>query len=225
MGSKGTVYVVDDEAPLRRMIVQSLREAGFDPRPFVSGVDFLDALHDLAPGCVLLDVHMPIIDGLTVQEDLNKRRPELPVLFMSGAGTIPMAVRAIKMGAFDFLEKPFTLRKLIEQLDRAFLHLEQQMLFIRRHREAVTSIGRLTGRELDVIHGLLDGLPNKLVAQRLGLSPRTVEMHRANIFKKLGVHSLPEVAQISLEAGLKPGDMGQDMDREVRGRMPDLPPD
>lgn len=200
------VYVVDDESEVRRSLGFFLKAADFMPRPFLSGADFLADAADLAPGCVLLDLRMPELDGLTVIERLGTRARRLPVILMTGHGDIGTAVRAMKMGAVDFLEKPFEEPVLVEALERAFAALERDAALDRDRREAERLIEALTPRERDVLLHLSEGKSNKEVAIALDLSVRTVEMHRAAMFDRLGVRTLPEALRLAFRAGV---DLGQ----------------
>jgi two-component system response regulator FixJ len=202
MKKKGTVYIIDDDAIIRRSIGLTLKSAGFVPYPFVGGTDFIEALGYLDDGCILLDIHMPGTSGLDVQEQLIARNSSMPLLIMTGAGSIPMAVQTIKRGAFDFIEKPFTDDLLIEMLDDAFGQLEATVSQRNRRRGAVDRISLLTARELDILAELAGGRPNKQIAFDLGLSVRTIEMHRGHIMHKLGIHSTAEALQLALDAGL-----------------------
>jgi two-component system response regulator FixJ len=198
-----TVYIIDDDVIIRRSLGIMLRELGYSARPFASGDDFIEALSYLTPGCVLLDVHMPGMSGMEVQEHLGDQ-PSFPLLMMTAAGDIPMAVRAIKGGAVDFIEKPFADRLLLSMLDRIFVGLEHYMEQNEQHEDALARIDTLSTREREVAAGLMAGLPNKLIAFELGLGIRTIESHRANMMRKLRVRSVGEVVKIGIEARLEP---------------------
>lgn len=202
-GRKGVVYVVDDDRDVRSSISFMLGTAGMQSRPFASGADFLESLNHLEPGCVLLDVRMPEVGGVDVLKELARRDIEWPVIIMTGHGEVSLAVQTMKLGAFDFIEKPFEEDTLQECLGRAAAMLEQQGGDAERRREAKASVERLTDRERDVLQGLVGGLPNKLIAHRLGISLRTAEMHRANMMQRLNVKSLAEALQIATDAGVE----------------------
>ena len=172
--------------------------------PFASGEDFLEALADLAPGCILLDLRMPQIDGFQVMDELAKREVDWPVIVMTGHGEIPVAVRAMKLGAIDFIEKPFSEEALLACFGNAFSLLDERESTGKRRREARDRVALLTARESDVLRGLLAGESNKQLATRLGISLRTVEMHRGNMMERLGVTSLAQALTLALEAGLEP---------------------
>lgn len=201
---KRTVYIVDDDAIIRRSCATIIRDAGHTPYPFASGEDFVAALDYLEDGCVLLDVQMPGLSGLDVQDRLAEHGSEMPVIIMTGAGDIPTAVRAIKRGAIHFIEKPFAETYLIETIDTAFERLDQLRVRGMRRREAAGKISALTPREQEVMNGLASGRANKAIAFQIGISVRTVEMHRGNIMRKLGIHSTAEALQIILDAGVDP---------------------
>lgn len=194
------VYVVDDESEVRRSLGFFLKTAGFVPRPFLSGKDFAAEAFDLPPGCALIDVRMPDMDGLEVIEELARRRFRLPMIVMTGHGDIATAVRAMKLGAIDFLEKPFEDGVLVEALDRGFDMLNRNVEAERERRDAERRIEALTPRELDVLTLLADGKSNKEVAIALDLSVRTVEMHRATMFDRLEVRTLPEALKLAFRA-------------------------
>jgi len=202
MAERGNVYIVDDETIIRRSLVLLLGEAGYECRPFASGSDFVEALDYIAPGCVLLDIHMPSLDGFSVQDALLRLRPEMPVIFMTAAGSISAAVRVIKKGAVDYLEKPFSDEHLLELVENAQLQLADMVQAAGRNSDAKRRIGRLTPRETEVLRTLLVGGDNKSVARTLDLSARTVEMHRANIMRKMEVRNFATAVQIAVEAGL-----------------------
>ncbi|HEV2568806.1 response regulator transcription factor [Sphingomonas sp.] len=194
------VYVVDDESDVRRSLGFFLKTAGFLPRPFLNGRDFLAESDNLAPGCALIDVRMPDVDGLEVIGELARRRFRLPIIVMTGHGDIATAVRAMKLGAVDFLEKPFEDGVLIEALNRGFEALGKDVHFERERSEAERRLSALTPRERDVLGLLADGKSNKEVAIALDLSVRTVEMHRATMFDRLGVRTLPEALKMAFRA-------------------------
>jgi len=173
-------------------------------RPFGSGVDFLDALSDLKPGCILLDIRMPEFDGFYVMAELGKRAIEWPVIVMTGHGEVSVAVRAMKLGAVDFLEKPFDEEILLNSLERAFGLLRDRGEAAERKQRAQDRVNALTAREKEVLRGLMAGMANKLLARRLDISLRTVEMHRANMMDRLGVRSLAEALTLAVQAGVEP---------------------
>jgi two-component system response regulator FixJ len=199
-----SVYIVDDDEAVCDSLQVLLDAVGYETETFSCGPDFLDACDAGFKGCVLLDVRMPKMSGLEVQERLQAIRPDLPVIIITGHGDIAMAVGAMKAGALDFVEKPFHEETLLESIDAA---LKQAAQSDRQHAmsaDAQRSVERLTPRERDVLEQLVIGRPNKLIAFELGCSPRTVEIHRARIMEKTGARSLSHLVRLSLAAGIDP---------------------
>jgi two-component system response regulator FixJ len=195
------VHLVDDEDAVRRSASFLLRTSGFDVRTYESGVVFLKELKNVEAGCVLLDVRMPEMDGLVVQQQLAERGVGWPVIILTGHGDVPIAVRAMKAGAVDFLEKPFDKATLLRALDTGFALLDRHDAAAASAHEATVRIAALTQREQDVLRGLARGSPNKTIAYDLGISPRTVEVHRASLMTKLDVRSLSEALRLAFAAG------------------------
>lgn len=198
------VYVVDDDRDVRRSLSYMLAASDTRSHPFGSGADFLDAVPDLAPGCILLDLRMPTMDGFQVMAELARHGIDWPIIVMTGHGEVPVAVRAMKQGAVDFIEKPFSEEALLGCLATAFKLLNEREAAGRRKRAARERVDQLTTRETEVLEGLLAGESNKQLAQRLGISLRTVEMHRGNMMDRLEVANLAEALTLALEAGLTP---------------------
>lgn len=194
------VYLVDDEASVRRSVGFMLKTSGFDVETFECGEEFLKVAHHLAPGCVLLDVRLSGLDGLAVQQALKDKGVVLPVIIITGHGDVGLAVRAMKAGAVDFLEKPFEKSTMIAALDQAMLRNEGRTELVRLADQARAQLNGLTPRERDVLGGLVEGHSNKVIAYDLGISPRTVEIHRANLMSKLGVGSLSDALKIAFTA-------------------------
>jgi FixJ family two-component response regulator len=176
-----TVFVVDDDDALRDSVCVLLRSTGLESAGFASARQFLDAYRD-EPGCLLLDVRMPDMSGLTLQEELAERRSRAPIVFMTGHGDVPMAVQAMKKGALDFIEKPYSDEDLLERIRRA-------LAVDAARRQADAIVQGLTPREREVLEHLLAGRTGRAVAETLGVSPKTVEFHRARIMQKLGVRT------------------------------------
>ncbi len=202
--SDNFVYIVDDDSKVRQALYFVLESAGFAPRSFRSGQDFLDSLDGLAPGCVLLDLRMPDLDGLEVIQSMGERVRKFPVVVITGHGEVPDAVTAMKRGASDFLEKPFAESDLIPVIEQVFRNLPQVAREEVLRAEAIARLARLTPREQEVVQGMVDGLSNKEIARRLGISPRTVEVHRSNLMDRVEFTSFAEVVRMALIAGLKP---------------------
>jgi two-component system response regulator FixJ len=196
------VYLVDDDDGVRRSVGFMLKTSGYQVQPFVSGVEFLSRVRHLDPGSILLDIRMPEMDGLQVQSELNQRGVTFPVIIMTGHGDIDMAVKAMKAGAADFIEKPFEKLSMITALQQASHRLADDGRQLASQQEAQRLLNALTPRERDVLDGLVKGHPNKTIGFDLGISPRTVEIHRANLMQKVGVHSLSDLLRIAFAAGL-----------------------
>jgi two-component system response regulator FixJ len=202
MSDRRTVHIVDDEDAIRRSAGFMLKTSGYAVNAYASGVEFLEKARDVEPGCVLLDVRMPGLDGLEVQAAMAERGVLMPVVVLTGHGDISIAVRAMKGGAVDFVEKPFEKARLLEAIELAFARLDDLDARAQHARDAAIIVAGLTPRERDVLRGMANGLPNKTIAFDLGISPRTVEVHRANLMAKLRVKSLSEALRIAFAAGM-----------------------
>jgi len=199
------VHVVDDEGPMRRSLALLLRSAGYAVRSFANGDAFLQAAAaDLPYGCVLLDLRMPGMDGLAVQRAMTERRLTHPVVVITAHGTVPAAVQAMKAGACDVLEKPFSGEELLRAAQSALERRNALLAAPWEAEEAGVRLASLSPRETEVLRGLVAGCQNKVIALDLGISPRTVEIHRGNLMSKLGARSLPDAVRIALAAGLRP---------------------
>ena len=198
------VYLIDDDPSVRRSIGFMLKTSGFEVHTYESGVDLLKDAGKLEPGCILLDIRMPGMDGLEVQQALRDKGVTHPVIIMTGHGDVSLAVQAMKAGAVDFIEKPFEKAVLLGALKVGDGRLRHSDLSRERAGEAVVRLQALTSREREVLDGLANGFPNKTIAYDLGISPRTVEIHRANLMNKLGVRSLSEALRIAFAAGEGP---------------------
>ena len=196
-----TVYLVDDDDAIRRSASFMLKTSGFTVRAFASGVELLKE-RALMEGCILLDVRMPIMDGLEVQQALRANGVTLPVIIMTGHGDVDAAVQAMKYGAVDFIEKPFEKAVLLNAIEEGFSRLDRAGRSHARAQEAQVMLEALTPREKDVLQGLARGHPNKTIGFDLGISPRTVEIHRANLMTKLEVASLSGALRIAFAAEL-----------------------
>ena len=194
------VHLVDDDEAIRRSVGFMLKTSGFHVRTYESGFDLLKSASNLEPGCVLLDIRMPGMDGLEVQATLRDKGVTLPVIIMTGHGDVTLAVQAMKSGAIDFIEKPFEKAVLLGAIEHAIQRLRQSSANRERADDAAVRLQVLTPREREVLDGLARGLPNKTIAYDLGISPRTVETHRANLMSKLGVRSLSEALRIAFAA-------------------------
>jgi two-component system response regulator FixJ len=198
------VYLVDDEDSVRESAELLLDVAGYEVEAFSSGSRFLEHLATAAPGCVVLDIHMPGLSGLDVLRIMRERGCDYPVIILTGQGDVGMAVQAMKGGAADFLEKPYRNETLLATIHDALHSLDASLEEREKVREARAKVEALSRREVEVLRGLLAALPNKLIAHQLGLSVRTVEVYRANIMDKLGARGLSMAVRIALLAGLEP---------------------
>lgn len=196
------VHLVDDDEAIRRSASFMLRTSGYLVKTYASGVELLAIGKAIPAGCILLDVRMPEMDGLEVQAALKEQGVLLPVIIMTGHGDVNVAVQAMKAGAVDFIEKPFEKAVLLSAIDEGFARIEQAGRRHARAEEAKVRLEALTPREADVLQGLVRGHPNKTIAYDLGISPRTVEIHRANLMTKLEVASLSEALRIAFAAGM-----------------------
>jgi two-component system response regulator FixJ len=202
MDCEEAVHVVDDDEAVRRSLALLLFSAGHTVRTYESAERFVEAAPQTMGGCIVVDVRMPGMDGLQLQDHLAALGVHLPVVVVTGHADIAFAVRAMKAGARDFIEKPYTNERMIEAVTSALESGRQDLTRARRTSEAQARIARLSGREQDVLRELVAGRPNKLVAHALNISPRTVEIHRANMMEKLGVRSLSEAVRLFIAAGL-----------------------
>lgn len=195
------VYVVDDDDAIRRSLTFLLRSADLLVRTYDSAEEFLREAGKLAPGCIVTDVRMPDMDGLELIRRLKADGLSLPTIVMTGHGDVPLAVEAMKLGAVDFIEKPFKDQVLLDAIARAFsldrspVNGEGDL----RHQEVFAT---LSPREHEVLRSVLAGSTNKVIAREYGISPRTVEVHRANLMMKVGAGSLSELVRMALLAGL-----------------------
>jgi len=195
------IHVVDDEASLRRALVFLLESAGWQVAAHDSAESFLAAWTDPAPpGCLILDIRMPMMSGLELQRILNERNIRLPVIFLTGHADVSIAVQAMKHGACELIEKPFKDQVLLDAVGQAvrddLAHRDEAST-----RQALRSrLDKLSPRELEVARLIVEGLPNKTIGQRLDISERTVQVHRLHVMEKIGIHSAAELTQIVLKA-------------------------
>lgn len=197
-----TVFVVDDDESVRGSLRFLLRSAGLESRAFGSAPEFLGAYDPAQPGCLVLDVRMPGMSGLELQQELNLRGAVIPVIFITGHGDIPMAVEAMQHGAHDFLQKPFRDEDLIERVQRALAKDAKARAALEEHKAIREHLDSLTPREREVLALMVRGKPNKIMAHELGVSQRTVEIHRARVMEKSGASSLAELVRMVMD--LKP---------------------
>ncbi len=198
---KQIVHVVDDDQAVLDSIGFMLSSVGIDSQRYTNARQFLDAYDD-NPGCLILDVRMPGMSGLELQQEINQRHcPELSIIFISGHADIPMAVAALKAGATDFLTKPFREQDLLDRVQHALQHNEQQHQSQEQQQAVLKKIESLTDRERQVMAMVAAGKANKVIAIDLNISTRTVELHRANVMHKMQVRSLAELVKALYSAG------------------------
>ncbi len=187
-----TVFIVDDDDDFRDSLHWLLDSATYQIKSYSSGEQFLDSYAG-EPGCLLLDIRMPGINGLALQRELNERRFRLPIIIITGHGDIPMAVSAIRNGALDFVEKPFDDQVLLDHVSRALALSEQWRIEAAREVEVLGHWNTLSKREKQVMQLVVEGLANKAIAETLDISPKTVEVHRARVMSKMHAQNLPEL--------------------------------
>lgn len=197
MNGTAKIFVVDDDEAMRHSLSLLLRTAGYDVETYASAVSFLDACASGRQGCIILDVKMPGMDGPTLQAELSARGVQLPVIFLTGYGTIPMAVSAVKAGAMDFLVKPVDGALLLARVRDALLRNEEMADQMAESRYVADLLARLTNREREIMDLAIAGHTNKEIARLLGISYRTVEIHRSQILKKTGAANLLDLARIA----------------------------
>jgi FixJ family two-component response regulator len=192
-----TVFVVDDDEAMRDALSQLLESSGMQVEVHTNGTAFLAAYTASRPGCLLLDMAMPGMTGLEVQAALQARGLEIPIVFLTGHGDIPLAVRAVRGGAVDFLEKPVQGALLIERVQRALKLDEEWRLTQHRRQDVRQRYARLSTREKEIMTLAASGLTSKEIARQLGISPRTVEVHRTHVMHKMGAANLAELVHLA----------------------------
>jgi two-component system response regulator FixJ len=202
MSQSGKVYVIDDDPAMRDSLDFLLGSARFDVRLFDSAQVFLNELASLEPGCVVTDVRMPGIDGMELLRQLNSGARKLPVIIMTGHGDVPLAVEAMKLGALDFLEKPFEDDRLIGMIEIALSQNEAGSKSETVSADMAARVASLTQRERQVMQGLVTGQSNKVIAKEYDISPRTVEVYRANVMTKMQAGNLSELVRFAIRAGI-----------------------
>jgi two-component system response regulator FixJ len=204
MAADGVVHVIDDDADVRQSLAFLLSTAGLAVRVHDSAVAFLKVLPEIKDGCVVTDVRMPGIDGLELQRRLGELEKHLPVIVMTGHGDVPLAVEAMKAGAVDFIEKPFDDEVMLSAIRAALARNADDRERNARAAAIQERIARLSDRERDVLDRLVAGKANKVIAYELGISPRTVEVYRANVMTKMQADSLSELVRMALIEGGAP---------------------
>ena len=193
-----TVYVVDDDDGMRRALSLLLNTVGYKTAAFASPKEFLDTFRPDAAGCLVLDIRMPGMSGLEIQQHLNRMGSMLPVIFITGHGDVPMAVQAMKEGAFEFVQKPFRDQDLLDRINHALELDQQNRSTLGRRADVLQRSESLTPREREVMQLVVDGAANKVIAIDLGLSERTVEIHRAKVMEKMGARSVAHLVKLHM---------------------------
>ncbi|QDV06919.1 Transcriptional regulatory protein FixJ [Planctomycetes bacterium Poly30] len=198
MNAQPTVFIVDDDPAMRDSLGFLIGSVGRRVETYASAEDFLEAYDTERPGCIVLDVRMPGLSGLELMERLHEDRFAPPVVLITGHGDIPMAVRALKAGAFDFIEKPFSDQVLLERIQQALQKDSQERSDEQDRADFERRSGRLTAREKQVFELVVAGKPNKVVATDLGLSQKTVEVHRAHVMEKMRAESFADLVKMAV---------------------------
>ena len=195
------VFIVDDDEAVRQSTAWLIESIGIKVRTFISADEFLEQYNN-EQGCIVMDVRMPGMSGIEAQDEMKSRAINLPLIFITGHGDVPMAVRALKKGAFDFIEKPFNDQLLLDSIQRGLKFNNEAMeSFI--HNESINErIAALTPREKEVMKRVTDGKPNKVIALELNVSIKTVEVHRARMMEKMAVGSVAELVKTALQSGM-----------------------
>jgi two-component system, LuxR family, response regulator FixJ len=201
MAPRGNVYVIDDDEAMRDSLQFLLDSADFDVSLFEAAQKFLDQLSTIEFGCVVSDIRMPGIDGIELLKRIKASRPTLPVIIMTGHGDVPLAVEAMKLGAVDFLEKPFEDDRLVGMIDAALRQAEAGARDEAMTQDIAARVASLSPRERQVMEGLVAGLSNKMIARDYNISPRTIEVYRANVMTKMQASSLSELVRLAMRAG------------------------
>ncbi len=200
---EATVFVVDDDHAVRKSLEMLLKSVGLATETFRSAAEFLEAYDPARSGCLVLDVRMPGMSGLELQRTLRERRIDIPIIIITGHGDVPVAVRALKEGALEFLEKPFSKQLLLEHVREALKRDVDRRSRTGRHEEAVTKLASLTERERQVMELVVAGRVSKQVAAELGVSKKTVDVHRAHVMQKLHVETLAELVELVVTSRLQ----------------------
>ena len=202
--STATVYVVDDDDSMRRALNLLLNTVGYQTAAFASSKEFLEKFKPDSAGCLVLDIRMPGMSGLELQQHLNRTGAMLPVIFITGHGDVPMAVQAMKEGAFEFVQKPFRDQDLLDRINHALEQDAQNRSTLARRTDVMQRQESLTARERQVMEMVVDGAANKVIAIDLALSERTVEIHRAKVMEKMGAKSVAHLVKLKMSLSGEP---------------------
>jgi two-component system, LuxR family, response regulator FixJ len=197
-GNAATIYVVDDDDGMRRALSLLLNTVGYKTAAFAGPKEFLDKFKSDTAGCLVLDIRMPGMSGLELQQHLNRMGSMLPVIFITGHGDVPMAVQAMKEGAFEFVQKPFRDQDLLDKINHALKQDQENRSTLARRADVLHRIDSLTPREKQVMELVVNGAANKVIAIDLGLSERTVEIHRAKVMEKMGARSVAHLVKLQM---------------------------
>ncbi len=198
MHSNPTVFVVDDDPAIRESLRWLIESVGLNVKIFTTAQEFLGEYDPSNPGCLVLDIRMPGMSGLDLQNELATRHINIPILIITGHAEVPVAVRAMKAGALDFIEKPFSDQLLLDRIRRALEKDGEVRRAHSQHAEVAARLAQLTPREREVMDLVIAGKANKVIASELGLSPKTVEVHRAHVMKKMQVDSLADLVRLGM---------------------------
>jgi FixJ family two-component response regulator len=202
--TQAVVFIVDDDPSVRRSLERLIQSVGLAAQSFASAEQFLQSGHREETGCLILDVRMPEISGLDLQEKLTGAGVLLPIIFISGHGTVPMSVRAMKAGAVDFLQKPFDEQDLLDAVYRAIDRCRQGNAEREELKEVEGRLRSLTPKEQEVFACVITGMPNKNIADRLAMAEKTVKVHRASVMQKMGARSLADLVRMAEKGGIRP---------------------
>ena len=191
-----TVFIVDDDAAVRDALKMLVKSVGLSVKTFEHGQAFLDQYEPADTGCLVLDIRMPVMGGLELQQELRNRNSSLPIIFITGHGDIPMAVKAVKEGAMDFISKPFRDQELLDCIQRAIRDLDEKQDRNLFRSTITTNLAKLSPREKEVMDMVIEGKANKVIAMDLNLSERTVEVHRSHVMEKMQTRSLAKLVQM-----------------------------
>jgi RNA polymerase sigma factor (sigma-70 family) len=195
-----TVFIVDDDAAIRFAMQALMDSVNLNHEIFASADEFLEKITSQRPGCLVLDIRMPGLGGLELQDELIRRGNTLPIIFITGHGDVPMAVEAMQKGAVDFIQKPFRDQELLDRIRQALATDEERREEQQQHVEVANRLERLTNREREVFDLVVTGKPNKVIAYELGVSQRTVEIHRARVMEKMQARSLADLVKMHMSA-------------------------